>query len=130
MKNKIIFHQFDPVIYPRKLWIVITEDEQIILDRFDTLCDIEDFAKNSNAIVTNVIEKETKLKGCLLVFCTRKDLNIKTITHESVHVTSNIFNDCNMTMGFDGGKDEHFAYLCGWVALCCEEVIKYKRNDN
>ncbi|WP_052517122.1 hypothetical protein [Bacteroides reticulotermitis] len=114
MKNKI--HEFNPVVYPRKLWVVITDSEVFLNDNFETECDIDDFSYKYGAIVFPASLKETNDLGAVVVFPSKKEMTVKNIAHESVHIASVIFNDCNMTMGFDGGKDEHFAYLAGWAA--------------
>ena len=53
-------------------------------------------------------------------------MDVETISHESVHVASCIFNDCGLRMGFADQQDEHFAYLVGWVAKCIDKVKKDK----
>ena len=120
--NKIQIHEFDPVIYPRKLWIVVTDSERILRDNFEYEGDIKDVLETSDAFVFGCQNKESLKKGVCLCFLKKSLISTKYIAHESVHVASQIFFDCNMTMGFNDGKDEHFAYLVGWIAECCEKV--------
>lgn len=129
--SKVQFHQFDPIIYPRKLWVVITNNCDSIKQQFDYECEneLDDIIKTSDAFVFACTCKESREIGVCVVFTNRKNMDAKTITHESVHIASNIFLDCNMTMGFDGGKDEHFAYLAGWAAECINQVKTNKFKD-
>jgi len=122
MSKKVVIHEFDPVIYPRKLWIVITNNPKILRDNFNFEEDCENHFESSAAFVFYCTHKETGMIGVCICFVQSKHLTLKNITHECVHVASAIFNGCNMAMGFDGGKDEHYAYLVGWAAECCEKV--------
>ena len=115
-------HEFDPIIYPRKLWVVVTESEEFIHDNFDIEYDIEGFSNKFDAIVFPAQIKEGNYLGVIVAFRSKSEMSVKNIAHESVHISSVIFNDCNMTMGFDGGKDEHFAYLTGWAADCINSI--------
>lgn len=130
-KNEAQIHEFDPLIYPRKLWIAITNDCDSIKNQFDYEYEneLEDVMENSDAFVFPCTHKESRRLGVCVIFKNRKYMSVKNIAHESVHVASNIFLDCNMTMGFDEGKDEHFAYLAGWAADCINQVKTNKFKD-
>lgn len=129
--GKVQFHEFSPVIYPRKLWVVITNDCNAIKEQFDYEYEneLKDVMEKSEAFVFPCTHKESRKLGVCVVFKNRGYMNVKTITHESVHIASNIFSDCNMTMGFDDCKDEHFAYLAGWAADCINQVKTNKFKD-
>lgn len=125
-KNKI--HKFFPTIYPRKLWI----SKGIGFDEIKKMfCgyDGEDIDKYwdenvvgmSKAMVFKARDRQSGEYGAFVFIGTK--LDIKDIAHESVHVASCIFDDCGMTMGFAGGKDEHFAYLAGFAADCIHQVV-------
>lgn len=129
MKNKVTIHQFDPIIYPRKLWVVFTDNSEILKKHFDTECEYEEAMEKCEAFVFSCSHKESYKLGVCIVFLKHKYVNIKNIAHESVHIASQIFADCNMTMGFDNGNDEHFAYLVGWAADCINQVKTGKFKD-
>ena len=122
----ILIHQFNPEIYPYKLWIVITADEKIIKKHFndsnDEELDVEIFS-TSKAITGRVINKETRDKGILIVFKTKRFITMNTVAHESTHAARFIWN-------MMGEKEvigvESDAYLVGWIAGCCENVRRYK----
>ena len=121
-------HEFDPVIYPRKLWIVVTNNPQVIKDNFEYDSDPENFFGGGHAaMVISCSQKETNLIGVCICFTKHKHLTTKNIAHESVHAASYMFSACNMSMGFEDGKDEHYAYLVGWIAECCEKVKLNKK---
>lgn len=125
-KNKI--HKFFPTIYPRKLWVA----KGVTLDNINTY--FTDYSDNpisytlddnitgpASAAVFKVRDKVTREFGIFVWINTH--LNVKEITHESIHVASCIFDDCGMSMGFSGGQDEHFAYLAGFAADCIHQVV-------
>lgn len=77
--------------------------------------------KEPGDMTLKVCHKETGFLGVLVWLCS-KDISVNDVAHEAVHVASCIFDDCNMTIGFDGGRDEHFAYLAGFAADCINQV--------
>ena len=119
MSTPIQIHQFENAIYPRKLWVAVCDNEEAVNKRFGV-----DFENSDRwqAYVFSCTDSESGNLGVCCIFRRKKYLTVKNIAHEAVHVASNIFNDCNMTMGFDNGKDEHFAYLVGWVADCINQL--------
>ena len=119
-------HKFDPIIYPRKVWVLVTRSGGYLDEIFEHDCDLENFSDNATAIVFPCILKETREFGVAVVFTYKKYMDVETISHESVHVASCIFNDCGLRMGFADQQDEHFAYLVGWVAKCIDKVKKDK----
>lgn len=133
MIKKTVIHQFDPTIYPRKLWVIKSGSVNDILDAF-TEPDGEEInlviytGKESSAMTIKVIHKESRCYGVLVWLCDGK-ANIENVAHEAVHVASCIFDDLGMTMGFDGGKDEHFAYLVGFAADCINQVRTNKFRE-
>lgn len=129
--KKIQFHQFDPIIYPRKLWVGITNNCNAIREQFnyEYESELENVMENSTAFVFPCALKESGSLGVCVIFKNKENMDTKTIAHESVHIASQIFSDCNMAMGFDGGKDEHFAYLAGWAADCINQVKTGKFKD-
>lgn len=129
--KKVQFHQFDPIIYPRKLWVGITNNCNTIREQFNYEYEneLEDVIEKSTAFVFPCTHKESDKLGVCVIFLNRENMDTKTIAHESVHIASQIFSDCNMTMGFDDGNDEHFAYLVGWAADCINQVKTGKFKD-
>ena len=118
MKNT--FYEFDPVLYPIKLWVVVTNDNKILNERFEWYPKEEiniDFNIH-NACTGLAIKKEGKRFGILIVFENNKQLDIKNISHETSHAIKRIWNH----LGEDYFGDESTAYLAGWIADCCWKV--------
>lgn len=133
MKKKTKIHQFNPTIYPRKLWVMKGGSSDDISDAFKEpdgeeirLC-IEG-GKEPGAMTLKVCHKETGYLGVLVWLC-ESSISVSDVAHESVHVASCIFDDCNMTFGFSDGKDEHFAYLVGFAADCINQVRTNKFRE-
>lgn len=114
-------HEFDPVIYPRLLWIVVNPKKEVLEDLFEGNFNQED---DSLAIVYQTIRKKPdKRCGCLIVFNSKKYMTTEVIAHEATHVALDIFSYLGIEC--DGQHQEALAYFIGWVAKCCEQV---KRN--
>ena len=116
-------HEFDPVIYPCKLWVAITTECRTLSERFEwkydgTAIDI-DF-ENTDAITGLVRCKEDNRIGVLIVFENRKACTISNIAHEASHAVDDIWQ----RIGEKNVGHEANAYLIGWVAKCIEEVRK------
>lgn len=119
--NKVVFHQFDPIIYPVKIWVVVTNNNKIINERFESHPDglplLFDF-ENFNAGIFRVVNKEDGLKGVLIIFSNKKALTPKIIAHETAHATEEIWEYLNESrMG-----NEANAYLTGWIVDCIWQV--------
>lgn len=104
MKKKTKIHQFNPTIYPRKLWVMKGGSVDDISDAF-TEPDGEEIrlciegGKEPDAMTLKVCHRETGFLGVLVWLCVN-DTSIKVVAHEAVHVASCIFEDCGMSMGF------------------------------
>ena len=116
-------YEFDPQIYPRKLWVAVTKGT--FSDVFDT--ELKELGEYDNADVNNVHHKEKDLGGLLIRFRSADEITAENTTHESTHVAIEIFDYIGVRI--DANNQEPFAYLCGWVAGCIEEV-KQKLTEN
>jgi len=107
-------HEFDPQIYPRKVWIAVGKDT--FSDKFDGLDEWDDAA---SAMVENAYCKLTNKGGIFVRFENRASMTPKEITHEAVHAAMEIFSYIGATV--DLANQEPFSYLCGWIAECMED---------
>ena len=130
--KEIVLNRFDPVIYPFKIWVAITDDFNSVGNKFLSYKENEDI-KFSNtdkchAMTISVMHKEDLKYGALLLFKTKKDGTIGTITHESSHAAKLLFEH----IGADVSEHEPFEYLLGWIAGCVATVfkVKNKKSDN
>lgn len=116
----IQIHEFDPVIYPRLLWIAVGDPSETeeFKAHFDNLPLMDPDAK---AQVDCIRKLKPDVRGGIIVrFKNKKEITTENIAHESVHVAAEIFEYIGAF--FEPKNQEPFAYLCGWVAECMEKV--------
>jgi hypothetical protein len=123
--KKYQIHQFDPVIYPFKVWITIADDinaavKERFLDGYSGKeINFSDIVGMTEAIAHFVQEKEDERKyGVSIIFRSKKYCTVKNIAHESSHAAKALFRH----IGADVNSDECFEYLSGWIADCCYQV--------
>lgn len=134
MKKKGYF-EYDPVIYPRMLWVHIGEDLPEVVELcFDSKLVYGDPRQYCGVTYRDVIRKDNKKLGILVSFPKRKYMTMGNICHEAMHVTDNIELACGIRHG-----DEPSAYIMEWVGSCINkarlgqgsfvEIIKVKENE-
>lgn len=118
MESKHRIHEFDPQIYPRKVWVAVGVPYDVIKDMFEDVAPMEE---NTDAQVDHTRRLKPDVRGGLLIrFENRKAMTVANIAHESVHAALEIFY---YTGAYPDPKNqEPFAYLCGWIAKCVGEV--------
>ena len=129
MKKQPTIYQFDPVIYPYKLWVCVTGDINTVLnDNFtDTLGNSFDITDKYEAITCSVKRKnEPTYYGTIITFDNKNYMDIKNIAHESTHAAKFLCNHIDM----EYSCDEAFEYLVGWIADCCYKVKKNKTDSS
>lgn len=125
MKNKI--NVFINHIYPRRLYVVVTDCASVINNIFTN---VEDDGKeiskedlsNNQAITFRCKCKTDGYYGVCVVFRKKEYMTIKNMGHESLHVATSIHKDLGMSMGFNLGEDETCAYIVGWAIDCMNQV--------
>lgn len=140
MKRKI--DKYDPVVYPRLLWVAT---EITDLDNVFVFCNINDFTKENpdtyknlvedyetgctSAMTIPVIHKSSGRSGVLvLIFDLDSDDLSNTIPHEATHVTDYIFDSLGLSADVFS-RNECYAYLLGWAASCISSsVIKFNKQ--
>lgn len=129
MGKKVIVHEFDPVIYPYKIWICISNDLDNACEMFFDMETDKDFIftdeSNSSkyaAMALPAIKKDGRYCGTLIPFKSKKEMSMKNIAHESSHAAKQLFE----YIGADIKQHEPFEYVVGWIAECCEKVLKNK----
>lgn len=121
-----MLQEFNTEIYLRRLWVATSWDE--VKDKFTAYGDYDfDEEKNCGAVTYPKIKRKTSgMYGVLIVF--NMDSNkggselVGDIAHESVHAANAIFDE--LGVAYDLVNDEHAAYLVGWIAKCCWEVLQ------
>lgn len=129
--KKVQIHQFDPVIYPTRLWVGIRTPFNEVFDKFWGLNDDlekiivteEQYTPDRFVIARtyNVCDKESKFIGNLVIIWQSKQFSIKSICHESAHCADFICEQFGInSRSFKDG--EAYAYLIGWIADCINQV--------
>lgn len=118
-----MIHKFDPVIYPRKVWITYDATKSELDKEFPegdgTGRHFEDIPSHTDAMVYFTRNKEN-YGGVLMRFKGKAHMTMSIVTHESIHCANGIL--AYIGSGVNTRDDEHQAYLAGWVAECCEKV--------
>lgn len=121
--NKSIIHKFDPVIYPYKIWVIVSKTPDIIAEKFNEYNgDIIEFSKretrNLQAFVFPVQDKEQTSFGVIIFFRSKLSMTYRTVSHESCHAAKYLFEH----IGADITPHEPFEYVVDWIASCIEKV--------
>ena len=135
MKGEI--YEFDPVIYPTRLWVSLCPSLDTFLKKFQCLSDdgemVSDeesektFKKHCTSVCTTfaVVDRESRWMGCLVVVWNRSEYTVGRNTHETFHVVDWIDDEIGLE-GHSFMDGEPRAYLGEWVSNCIDNVIKGK----
>ena len=120
-------HEFDPVIYPYKVWIIVDKNPSVIAENFKSyentpIEGIEESTKGFAAFAIPVVRKEDPDYGVILFFRTRASMSYELVAHESSHAAKYLFAH----IGADTKEHEPFEFVIGWIAGCCEKVKNNK----
>jgi hypothetical protein len=129
--KKTQIHQFDPVIYPFKLWVTCTDKYTPLNNRFCYAKSSEDLNRNvfeTYEAVTFYIKEREKGGGfgCLVAFTSKEYFNISNMAHEASHVVDYLFEH----IGEKNIGEESRAYLMGWVVDCMNQLKTNKFKNN
>lgn len=122
--------EYDPVIYPRKLWVSLYDNTmKPFTNRFCYRdgCELTDMGDSgeTNARTYCVVEKSTGKYGYLVLIDSiglkDKAFLIDTIAHESEHVKTNIFEDIQLYTNVE--SQEADAYMVGFIAKSIWKTI-------
>lgn len=125
MSKKIEIHQFDPVLYPYKIWVIVSDNLRVVKENFTELNGQEiTFVgeDNFNAMTCQLRLKENRHFGSVIIFKSKKMMSTNYMAHESCHAAKQLFEH----IGADMRDHEPFEYLLGWIVDCCEQVKKNK----
>lgn len=131
MKDKVQIHQFDPVIYPCRIFVAVKpsfEDVTEVFyglnkenDRYDISHEQFDRDRFTIATVFIVSHKKNGWIGLFVSVWKPGSLDVKTICHESSHCADYICEKFGISNGsYDEGEAR--AYLQGWIADCIYKV--------
>ena len=120
-------HRFDPIIYPYKLWVIINNSPIGIEEKFNEYNGnpiefIDRDTMRHEAFTMPVISKEHPEYGVIIFLRSKKSMTYELVAHESSHAAKYLFEH----IGSDMKEHEPFEYVVGWIAECCEKVLKNK----
>jgi hypothetical protein len=113
--------EYDPQIYPQKLWIGLGATKEDLAD-FEEIAEMEDSTIADTTPIRKL--KPKKLGGVLIRFRNRMDMSFENVTHESVHAAMCMLDYCGVK--FHADNQEPISYLAGWVADCIDKVKRGK----
>ncbi|MEG0560844.1 MAG: hypothetical protein RR513_10075, partial [Muribaculaceae bacterium] len=121
-----MIYEFNPQIYPRKIWIYIGEDEEKVKNYF-----IEDgsikLSKRYYAITCNVRKKGTNMLGYLIWFHKKSEVTPSISAHEATHAALHIIDDIGGDV--DLKNQEYISYLIDWIVECIYKVKNIKKES-
>lgn len=135
MKKTPRVDRYDPIIYPRKLWVtgdVIGLNKIFKFNKLDNTKEecasaydepVEEYNTTKDGWLTcPVTHKATGEYGALVIIM---DSSIEAggEAHEAVHVADYIFDELGMYTQSFANHNEQYAYLVGWVAGCISKTL-------
>lgn len=125
--------EFDPVIYPTRVWVAVSPSYDDVNDKFyfldESLDEVveeskEKFDKHCSAIATTfaVVDRESAWKGVLVAIWRRKETGYGVVSHESTHCTDFLCDQLGIG-GYSFNDGEPRAYYTQWVANCIGDVL-------
>lgn len=133
MSKKTEIYEFDPVIYPTRLWVCkkpSTEDVAELFDPFnidgemvDSFGDVLDdvYGKYANTLI--VRNKKNSMRGCLVSIFMPGSCRAGVCSHEALHYIAYLSEQFDIPLG-GFNTSEPLAYLEQWATNCIESVLK------
>lgn len=142
MRKKRNVDEYDPNLYPRKLWVTTEIDKInekfIFLDSVDNKEDCRTYKEIQNdyeneesvAITCAVMDITTGALGVLVILLIKDKVDAEVIAHESVHVADYFYEQLGLySQDFSQGN-EAYAYLVGWTAGCISNTLIKNKKQN
>lgn len=118
IKKKILgYFEYDPVIYPRKLWVHIGYYFKELAQKAFYNVVIDENKDYRGVEYGEVVRKSDDKYGILVSFPNRKYMTMDVCAHEASHVCDDLENALNIKHG-----DDPSAYLLGWIASCINKA--------
>ena len=129
MIKKKGYFEYNPQIYPRRLWVMYdTSEEEIdkcFTDKYGNPLDHGDEPMSNGsyggAVYDECVSKAGGYLGNLVVFPKRRDMTLRNVSHEALHTLLSIYDVCGLEL-VPKGKNEHLTYLMGWISDCIDNA--------
>lgn len=131
MKHPNKIHEFDPLLYPTRLWVGVNIPFKDVCDKFyainsdDTVTDfsdaVEQFGTSAVAACYPVGDKKTGWRGIFCHIFRPKFLSVGVIAHEAEHTVCWICEQFGIeSTTFEDSEPR--AYLIQYIANCINQV--------
>ena len=133
---------FSNGIYPRQLYVAVGLSEDDVNHMFISERSMLtlDWEGRDAATFDEVMDRDTRMSGSLVVFRSKGEMAPGTMAHEAVHVMESYMDVLGIERA-ERGTNEHLSYLLGWIVKCMDEVrrgrvklvnpvVKEKKNNN
>ena len=132
-KMKSVIYEFDPVIYPTRLWVCKKPDTKDVAELFepfnndgemvDSFGNVLEYDAGRYATTVIVGNKKSHWRGCLVSIINPKDCGAGVCAHEALHYIAYLSEQFYIPLGgFD--KSEPLAYLEQWATNCIDSVLR------
>lgn len=130
---KSVIYEFDPVIYPTRLWVCkkpCTEDISELFYPFNNDGEMVDsfggtfeYVSGKYANTMIVGNKKSMMRGCLVSIFLPGGCGAGVCAHEALHYIAYLSEQFDIQLGgFD--KSEPLAYLEQWATNCIDSVLR------
>ncbi len=136
-KNDKGIYEFDPTVYPIRLWVCKEPSVENVEKFFYPLNSdgevVDSFGDclNGDGMYANVVivrSKESGLSGCLVSLFRPKQSGAGVCAHEALHFVAYVGEQFGIDLGgFDGS--EPLAYLEQWATTCIWSVLVNKAEQ-
>lgn len=124
MKSKI--YEFDPVIYPIRLWVSKRPSKEDVSEHFypfnnsdEMVDDFGDVFSRTGCYANTLIvgKKKEHIKGCLVSIMLPGSVGAGVCAHEALHFAAYLSERFDIPLG-DFDRSEPLAYFMQWATNC------------
>lgn len=130
---KSVIYEFDPVIYPTRLWVCKKPRVEDVSELFypfnndgemvDSFGDVFEYDNGKYANTLIVGNKKSRMRGCLVSIFLPGECGAGVCSHEALHYVAYLSEQFDIPLGgFD--TSEPLAYLEQWATNCIDSVLK------
>lgn len=129
---KSVIYEFDPVIYPTRLWVCKKPSVEDVSELFypfnnngevvDSFGDVFEYDNGKYANTLIVGNKKSRMRGCLVSIFLPGECGAGVCSHEALHYIAYLSDQFDIPLGsFD--TSEPLAYLEQWATNCIWGVL-------
>lgn len=130
---KSVIYEFDPVIYPTRLWVSKKPSTEDVAELFypfnndgemvDSFGDVLEYVHGKYANTLIVGNKKSRMRGCLVSIFMPGSCRAGICAHEALHFIAYMSEQFDIPLGgFD--TSEPLAYPEQWATNCIDSVLK------